>query len=187
MDGDGRVDGAVEGRWMLSRTKHGGLMLLHASRKNVIVRVEMSGAAYMTVLGVQNVCNVCRRQPKSLQKRRGGCMPEPQCFKFHGWNEGLLEAMLQSCYDRFEGLSKLTKGWTGVYMADGAGRWCHWCHHRCHHVPPAMIPNAADVQVTSHGEHWLQRDVAVAFKHAEIPWLDTGEWRVKCVSAPAVM
>ena len=80
------VDGAVEGRWMLSRTKHGGL-LPHASRKNVIVRVELSGAAFMTVLGVQNVCNVCRRQPKSLQKRQDGCMPEPQCFKFHGWNE----------------------------------------------------------------------------------------------------
>ena len=31
--------------------------------------------------------------------------------------EGLLEAMLQSFYDRFGGLSKLTKGWTGVYMA----------------------------------------------------------------------
>ena len=36
--------------------------------------------------------------------------------------EGLLEAMLQSFYDRFGGLSKLTKGWTGVYMADGGGR-----------------------------------------------------------------
>ena len=36
--------------------------------------------------------------------------------------EGLLEAMLQSVYDRFGGLSKLTKGWTGVYMADGGGR-----------------------------------------------------------------
>ena len=73
-------------------------MLLHASRKNVIARVELFGAAYMTVLGVQNACNVCRRQPK------------------------LQEAMLQSCYDRFGGLSKLTKGWTGVYMADGGGR-----------------------------------------------------------------
>ena len=56
MDGDGRVDG----------------------RGNVIARVELSGAAYMTVLGVQNVCSVCRRQPKSLQKRQDGCMPEPQ-------------------------------------------------------------------------------------------------------------
>ena len=36
-------------------------MLLHASRKNVFARVELSGAAYMTVLGVQNVCNVCRK------------------------------------------------------------------------------------------------------------------------------
>ena len=39
MDGDGRVDGQGRGcgrRWMLSRTKHGGLMLLHASRKNDI-------------------------------------------------------------------------------------------------------------------------------------------------------
>ena len=36
--------------------------------------------------------------------------------------EGLLEAMLQSFYDRFGGLSKLTEGWTGVYMADGGGR-----------------------------------------------------------------
>ena len=95
-------------------------MLLHASRKrkNVIARVELSGAAYMTVLGVQNVCNVCRRQPKSLQKRQDGCMPEPQCFKFHGWNEAwrelmLLHATLQSFHDRFGGLSKLTKGWTG--------------------------------------------------------------------------
>ena len=69
-------------------------MLLHASRKNVIARVELSGAAYMTVLGVQNVCGVCRRQPKSLQKRQDGCMPEPQCFKFHGWNEAWRELML---------------------------------------------------------------------------------------------
>ena len=30
--------------------------------------------------------------------------------------ERLSEAMLQSFYDRFGGLSKLTKGWTGVYM-----------------------------------------------------------------------
>ena len=36
--------------------------------------------------------------------------------------ERLSEAMLQSFYDRFGGLSKLTKGWTGVYMADGGGR-----------------------------------------------------------------
>ena len=36
--------------------------------------------------------------------------------------EGLLEAMLQSFHDRFGGLSKLTKGWTGVYMANGGGR-----------------------------------------------------------------
>ena len=36
--------------------------------------------------------------------------------------EGLLEAMLQSFYDRFGGLSKLTEGWMGVYMADGGGR-----------------------------------------------------------------
>ena len=121
---------------MLSRTKHGGANA--TSRKNVIARVELSGAAYMMVLGVKNVCNVCRRQPKSLQKRQDGCMPEPQRFKFHGWNEdersmegadaaprfleGLLEAMLQSFYDHFGGLSKLTKGWTGVYMADGGGR-----------------------------------------------------------------
>ena len=37
-----------------------------------------------------------------------------------GWlhARGLFEAMLQSFYDRFGGLSKLTKGWTGVYMAD---------------------------------------------------------------------
>jgi len=87
MDGDGRVDGAVEGRWMLSRTKHGGLMLLHASRKNVIARMELSGATYMMVLGVQNGCNVCRRHPKSLQKQQDGCTPEPQCFNFHDWNE----------------------------------------------------------------------------------------------------
>ena len=36
--------------------------------------------------------------------------------------ERLSEAMLQSFYDRFGGLSKLTKGWTGVYMADRGGR-----------------------------------------------------------------
>ena len=30
--------------------------------------------------------------------------------------EGLLEAMLQSFYDRFGGLSKRTKDWTGVYI-----------------------------------------------------------------------
>ena len=36
--------------------------------------------------------------------------------------EGLLEAMSQSFYGRFGGLSKLTKGWTGVYMADWGGR-----------------------------------------------------------------
>ena len=36
--------------------------------------------------------------------------------------ERLSEAMLQSSYDRFGGLSKLTKGWTGVYMADRGGR-----------------------------------------------------------------
>ena len=58
MDGDGRVDGRGRGcgRKMVERSV-GGLMLLHASRKNVIARVELSGA-YMTVLGVQNVCNV---------------------------------------------------------------------------------------------------------------------------------
>ena len=66
----------------------GGLMLLHASRKNVIARVELSGA-YMTVLG-----NVCQRQPKSLQNWKDGCVPEPQCFKFHGWNEAWRELML---------------------------------------------------------------------------------------------
>ena len=32
--------------------------------------------------------------------------------------ERLSEAMFQSFYDRFGGLSKLTKGRTGVYMAD---------------------------------------------------------------------
>ncbi|CAK8998341.1 Uncharacterized protein SCF082_LOCUS5607 [Durusdinium trenchii] len=53
----------------------------------------------------------------------------------------------------------------------------------CYVVPIADLTRQIDgVIVTSHGEHWLQRDVAVAFKHAEIPWLDTGEWRVKCVS-----
>ena len=36
--------------------------------------------------------------------------------------ERLSEAMLQSFYDRVGGLSKLTKGWTGVYMADRGGR-----------------------------------------------------------------
>ena len=36
--------------------------------------------------------------------------------------ERLSEAMLQSFCDRFGGLSKLTKGWTGVYMADKGGR-----------------------------------------------------------------
>ena len=36
--------------------------------------------------------------------------------------ERLSEAMLQSFYDRFGGCSKLTKGWTGVYMADRGGR-----------------------------------------------------------------
>ena len=36
--------------------------------------------------------------------------------------ERLSEAMLPSSYDRFGRLSKLTKGWTGVYMADRGGR-----------------------------------------------------------------
>ena len=42
----------------------GGLMLLHVSRKNVSARVELSGAAYMTVLGVQK-CVQC--MPKTAQ------------------------------------------------------------------------------------------------------------------------
>ena len=65
-------------------------MLLHASRKNVIARVELSGAAYMTVLGVQNVCSVCRIQPKSLQKRQDGCVPEPAMLQI-SWLERSME------------------------------------------------------------------------------------------------
>ena len=44
-----------------------------------------------------------------------------------------------------------------------------------------------DVQVTSHGEHWLRHDTAVAFKRTEIPWLDRGVWQVKSISAQAAL
>ena len=85
------VDGAVEGRWMLSRTKHGGANATPClAEERYCASGTFSGAAYMAVLGVQNACNVCRRQ----QKRQDGCMPEPQCFKFHGWNEAWRELML---------------------------------------------------------------------------------------------
>ena len=64
--------GGVEGRWMLSRTKH-GLMLLHASLKNVIARVELSGAGYMMVLGVQNPeCAQCMPKTAQVIDRRNG-------------------------------------------------------------------------------------------------------------------
>ena len=51
-----------------------------------------------------------------LERTMEGAAAAP-CFL-----ERLSEAMLQSFYDRFGGLSKLTKGWPGVYTANRGGR-----------------------------------------------------------------
>ena len=129
------VDGAVEGRWMLSRTKHGGANSTPCLAEE---RYCASGTVWRGLYDGLGCPECVQCMPKTAQviAETAGWLHARTAMLQISWLErsmegadaaprfleGLLEAMLQSFYDRFGGLSKLTKGWTGVYMADGGGR-----------------------------------------------------------------
>ena len=88
------LDGAVEGRWMLSRTKHGGA---NATPCLAEERYCASGTVWRGLYDGLGCPECVQCMPKTAQviaETAGWCMPEPQCFKFHGWNEAWRELML---------------------------------------------------------------------------------------------
>ena len=126
------VDGAVEGRWMLSRTKRGGANATPClAEERYLLREWNCLTRLYDGLGCPE-CVQCMPKTARVIAETAGWLHARTAMLQISWLERsmegaddaswMLEAMLQSFYDRFGGLSKLTKGWTGVYMADGGGR-----------------------------------------------------------------
>ena len=129
------VDGAVEGRWILSTTKHGGA---NASPCLAEERYCASGTVWRGLYDGLGCPECVQCMPKTAQVivETAGWLHARAAMLQISWLErsiegadaaprfleGVVEAMLQSFYDRFGGLSKLTKGWTvhgGVYGKRG--------------------------------------------------------------------
>ena len=129
----GGVYGAVEGRWTEERYCASGTVwrglydglgcpeCVQRMPKRARVIAETAGWLH---------ARTAMLQISWLERSMEGADAAPRFL------EPLLEAMLQSFNDRFGGLSKLTKGWTGVYMADGGG----WMRTRTAMLETSRLP-----------------------------------------------
>ena len=132
------VDGAVEGRWMLSRTKHGGA---NATPCLAEERYCASGTVWRGLYDGLGCPECVQCMPKTAQviAETAGWLHARTAMLQISWLERSMEgADAAPCFlERLlEGLSKLTKGWTGVYMADGGG----WMRTRTAMLETSRLP-----------------------------------------------